>query len=201
MFWFVFIQVKDLVARIDIKWQILLYGTKPLDVSCYSLIWLFEKFSFNKQKPFLSLLIIFDSSCMQNQIYHYWKPPPADVLQEELDALSSDSEDEGNKQDTDGPEDAEAAMESEDEETEDVKSKIDAGSKTVAYLNQGGERVGENIIDELHESKMTEVDCGLEMRDATVILRRLQEKHEERRLDTASDCGDWRSGLHNIIHQ
>lgn len=32
MFQYVFIQVKDLVARIDIKWQILLHGTKPLDV-------------------------------------------------------------------------------------------------------------------------------------------------------------------------
>lgn len=33
LFRFVF-KVKDLVARIDIKWQILLHGTKPLDVSC-----------------------------------------------------------------------------------------------------------------------------------------------------------------------
>lgn len=111
------------------------------------------------------------------------------MLQEELDTLSSDSEDEVDKQDTGGTEDGEAATVSEDEETEDIKSKMDAGSKSVAGLNQDGQLVGENIVDDLHENKMTEVECGLnaEMPDAPAILRKLQEKHEERRRDTASD--------------
>lgn len=48
MFLYDFIQVKDLVARIDIKWQILLHGTKPLDVRLsHTSIWLLEHFSFN----------------------------------------------------------------------------------------------------------------------------------------------------------
>lgn len=111
------------------------------------------------------------------------------MLQEELDALSSDSDEEEDKQDIGGTEDAEAAAASEDEEREDIKSKVDAGSETVAGLKQDLQLVGENIMDGLHENKMTEVECGLkvEMPDARVILSKLREQHEERQLDTASD--------------
>lgn len=149
-------RVKDLVARIDIKWQILLHGTKPLD----------------------------------NQIYHYWKPPPADVLQEEQEVVSSDQEDEGDKQEMDSTDNNEAAMVSEDEEAEDIKSKLDADSNTKAGSNQDGELVVENVMDDLHEkNKMTEVERGLneETPDATVVLMKLIRKQEKRRLDTASD--------------
>lgn len=75
------------------------------------------------------------------------------MLQEELDALSSDSGDEGDKRDISGTEDNEAAMGSEEEETEDIKSKIDTDGKTVAGLNQDGQLEGENITNELHETK------------------------------------------------
>lgn len=104
------------------------------------------------------------------------------MLQEELDALSSDSEDEGGKQDLGGAEDDQAAVASEDEETEDIRSTTEACSKTVAGLNQDGQLVEENIIDDVHENKTTGVECGfhVEIPDATVILRKLQEKHQER---------------------
>lgn len=119
-------------------------------------------------------------SCPQNQIYHYWKPPPADVLQEELDSASSDSEDEGGTEEMGSTEGNEAAAVSEDEE---IESKTEAGS------NQNGLPVGENVTDDLHENKMTGVECGinLDMPDPTVIPRKLEEKHDERWLGAVSD--------------
>lgn len=72
------------------------------------------------------------------------------MLQEELDALSSDSEDEGDKQDVGGIEDDEAAVASEDEEIEDIQGKMDVGSKTVSGSNQDGQLAEDNIMDELH---------------------------------------------------
>lgn len=187
MFRYVFIQVKDLVARIDIKWQILLHGTKPSDVRwSHTFIRLLEQFSFNKKV----LLFICDFSLPQNQIYHYWKPPPADVLQEEQEVASSDQEDEGDKQEMDSTADNEAAMVSEDEEAEDNNRKLDAGSKNEAGSNQDGELLGEEVKDDLHEkNEMAEVEGGFseEMPDATVVLRKLIRKQGKRRLDTSSD--------------
>lgn len=112
------------------------------------------------------------------------------MLQEEQDIISSDQEDERDKQDMGSTEDNEAVMVSEDEETEDIKSKPDAGSNAEAGSNQDGVLVGENVMDDLHEkNKVTEVDCGLngEMPDAFDVLRRLIRKQEKRRPDTASD--------------
>lgn len=112
------------------------------------------------------------------------------MLQEEQEVVSSDQEDEGDKQEMDRTDDNEAAMVSEDEEAEDIKSKLDADSNTKAGSNQDGELVLENVMDDLHEkNKMTEVERGLneETPDAAVVLMKLIRKQEKRRLDTASD--------------
>lgn len=73
------------------------------------------------------------------------------MLQEEQEVVSSDQEDEGDKQEMDSTDDNEAAMVSEDEEAEDIKSKLDADSNTKAGSNQDGELVVENVMDDLHE--------------------------------------------------
>lgn len=112
------------------------------------------------------------------------------MLQEEQEVVSSDQEDEGDKQEMDSTDDNEAAMVSEDEEAEDIKSKLDADSNTKAGSNQDGELLVENVMDDLHEkNKMAEVERGLneEMPDAAVVLTKLIRKQENRRLDTASE--------------
>lgn len=151
---------------------------------------LFDCFnSFHSTKEVFQLLIC-DFSLPQNQIYHYWKPPPADVLQEEQEVASSDQEDEGDKQEMDSTAENEAAIVSEDEEAGDNNGKLDAGSITEAGSNPDGELLGEKVKDDLHEkTEMAEAERGFteEMPAATVVLRKLIRKQEKRRLDTPSD--------------
>lgn len=101
------------------------------------------------------------------------------MLQEELDSVCSNSEGIGGEQEMSSAGDNEAAVLSEEEETEEIRSKVDAGSKTEAGLNQDGPLVGENLTDDLHEDEMTGVECGVNV-ETPVIPRKLEEKQEER---------------------